>query len=210
MDLNFHGTDDQLEEYVFGRLSVSDLPALEEHLMICVACRDRLDAVEAVTAGFKEALDISPAVLRPASARVEWFAWFAQRWFAQRWLRQPAFLVAVGMVVLFAILSTFSNGHTKFAPVATLQLTASRGEMPSAVPARELDLTLSDVPAEGGPLRVEIVNATGHIMWGGAAAGSAAGIQVKSERQFGSGDYFVRLYSASGKMLREYGFRIRP
>jgi hypothetical protein len=30
------------------------------------------------------------------------------------------------------------------------------------------------------------------------------------ERQFGPGDYFVRLYSVSGKVLREYGFRVRP
>jgi hypothetical protein len=47
-------------------------------------------------------------------------------------------------------------------------------------------------------------------MWSGMAGASAAGIQVKAGRQFGPGDYFVRLYSASGKMLREYGFRIRP
>jgi anti-sigma factor RsiW len=205
VDLNFHGTDDQLEEYVFGRLSVSDLPALEEHLMICGACRDRLDAMEAVTAGLKEALGTNPALLKPAPSWAEWFARFAQ----ER-LRQPAFFMAVGLVALVAVVAVLSNGHTKFAPAATLQLTASRGEMPSAVPARELDLTLSDVPPEGGPFRVEIVNATGHAMWSGAAASSGAGIQVKAERQFGSGDYFVRLYSVSGNMLREYGFRIRP
>lgn len=195
MDLNFHGTDDQLEEYVFGRLPRPDLPALEEHLMICGACRDRLDAIEALTASFKEALGTSQAELKPSSTRVDWFAWFAQK---------PLFFIAAGLVVLFAVLSIFSNGHTKFAPVATLQLTASRGEMPSAAPARELDLTLADAPPEGGPLRMEIVNATGRLLWSGPA-----GIQVKAVRQFGPGDYFVRLYSVSGKVLREYGFRIR-
>jgi hypothetical protein len=208
VDLNFHGTDDQLEEYVFGRLSLSDLPALEEHLMICGACRDRLDAIEAVTAGLKEALGTSPALLKPALSWADWFSRFAR--FAQQCLRQPAFALALGVAALVAAVAVLSNGHTKFAPVATLQLTASRGEMPYAGPARELDLTLSDLPAEGGPLRVEIVKATGHAMWSGAAASSAAGIQVKAERQFGSGDYFVRLYSVSGNMLREYGFRIRP
>jgi hypothetical protein len=194
VDWNLHGTDDQLEEYVFGRLSVSDVPALEEHLLICVACRDRLDAIEAVTASLKQALGTSQAGLKP-STRTDWFAWFAPK---------PVFFMAAGLVVLFAVLSVFWNGHTKFAPVATLQLTASRGEMPSAGPARELDLTLSDAPSEGGPLRVEIVNATGRLLWSGPA-----GIQLKAERQFGPGDYFVRVYSVSGKVMREYGFRIR-
>lgn len=196
MDLNFHGTDDQLEEYVFGRLPSPDLPAFEEHLMICGACRDRLDAMEAVTASLREALATSQAGLQPSSTRKDWFAWFAPK---------PVFFMAAGLVALFAVVSVFSHGHTKFAPVATLQLTASRGEMPSADPARELDLTLADAPQEGGSLRVEIVNATGLVVWTGPA-----GIQVKAKRQFGPGDYFLRLYSASGKMLREYGFRIRP
>ena len=205
MDLNFHGTDDQLEDYVFSRLPGPDLPVLEEHLMICGACRDRLDAMEAVTAGLKEALGTSQPLLKPASARVEWFARFAHRW-----LRQPAFSVAMGLAALVAVIAVFPAGHTSFAPVANLQLTASRGDMPSAVPTRELDLTLSDVPTEGGLLRVEIVNATGQPLWSGPAGTGTAGIQVSAKRQFEPGDYFVRLYSASGKLLREYGFRIRP
>ena len=46
-------------------------------------------------------------------------------------------------------------------PAASLQLTAMRGEMPITIPAREFDLTLADGPREGGPFRVEVVNAMG-------------------------------------------------
>jgi hypothetical protein len=205
VDLNFHGTDDQLEEYVLGRLPRPDLPALEEHLIICASCRDRLDSMEAFAVGMKEALGTSEAVLKPASP---WPGWFAG--LRQQPLRQPAFFIALGSIALIAAVSFFSNAGTRFAPVATLKLTASRGGMPLTGPARELDLTLSDAPREEGALRVEVVNATGQAMWSGMAGASAAGIQVKAGRQFGPGDYFVRLYSASGKMLREYGFRIRP
>jgi len=74
VDLNFHGTDDQLEDYVFGRLPRPDLPALEEHLMICDACRDRLDSIEAITVGIRGAPGSSQAVLKPASSLADWFS----------------------------------------------------------------------------------------------------------------------------------------
>lgn len=210
MDLNSHGTDNQLEEYVFGRLSRSDLPALEEHLIVCAACRDRLDFMEAIAVGMKEVLGSSPAAVKTAFARSDWLGRFARQWL--RVGRQPTFLLVIGLIALVAAISIFSGfpkAGTKFAPVASLQLTASRGEMPSLGPARELDLTLSGAPREGGEFRIEVVNATGRSVWSGTAGNGAAGVQVKVERQFGPGDYFVRLYSASGKMLREYGFRVR-
>ena len=69
--------------------------------------------------------------------------------------------MALALVAMVASISIFSSGRTKFAPVATLQLTASRGEMSLTVAARELDLTLSDAPGAGGPFRVEVVNGDG-------------------------------------------------
>jgi hypothetical protein len=81
--------------------------------------------------------------------------------------------------------------------------------MPFSVPAREYDLTLADGPRDGGPFRVEVVYVTGIAAWSGFAESSPAGVQVKVMHRLGPGDYFVRLYDASGRMLREYGFRIR-
>ena len=55
---DFHRTDDQLEAYALGRLGTSDQPGLElleEHLMICSTCRDRLEGVEAFASGMKDA-----------------------------------------------------------------------------------------------------------------------------------------------------------
>ena len=54
-----------------------------------------------------------------------------------------------------------------------------RGEMPLTVPAREFALTLSDGPREGGPFRVEVVNAMGLSMWSGLVESSPTGIEVK-------------------------------
>jgi hypothetical protein len=141
-----------------------------------------------------------PAPANSVSPRSDWFAW----------LRRPAFSVAFAIIALAGVIGMFSIGHTKFAPVATLELTAIRGDVPISAPARELDLTLSDAPPQGGPFRVEFVDAVGQTVWNQQAASSAAGVEIHVQRKFGPGAYFVRLYGASGQLLREYGFRIRP
>lgn len=195
METHFHGTEDQLELYALGRLPDLDLPMLEQHLMICAACREKLNGFEDFATGMREALSAKP------TPRPEWFAW----------LRRPAvpgaltFAAGLAFAALIMVVGIFSHGSTKFAPSASLQLTAIRGELPLAAPARQFDLTLVDAPGEGGPFRIEIVNATGAQVWSGLAAGQ----RFKLQQRLGPGDYFVRLYAASGEMLREYGFRIR-
>ncbi len=190
MEHNLHVTDDQLELYALDRLPDSDLPDFEVHLMMCANCRERLDEIGTFALGMREA---------PAAPKTDWFAW----------LRRPVFSMGFGFVVLVLAIGIFSNGRTTFAPSASLQLTATRGEMPFSVPAREYDLTLADGPRDGGPFRVEVVYVTGIAAWSGFAESSPAGVQVKVMHRLGPGDYFVRLYDASGRMLREYGFRIR-
>lgn len=41
-----HVTDEALEQYSLGRLSSSRTATLEEHLLVCQTCRDRLDRLE--------------------------------------------------------------------------------------------------------------------------------------------------------------------
>ena len=38
----YHTADDDLEAYSRGRLSAAASPPLEEHLLVCTACLDRL------------------------------------------------------------------------------------------------------------------------------------------------------------------------
>jgi hypothetical protein len=194
----FHGTEDQLELYARGRLPESDLPVLEDHLLICTTCQEKLDEIGDFALGMQEAL--GTAVV----PQTRGFGWGLASLF-----RRPVFSMALAFVALIVVVGVFSNGRTQFAPSASLQLTATRGEMPSTIPAREFDLTLSDGPREGGPFRIQVVNAMGASVWGGLAESSPAGVQFKVTQRLGQGDYFVRLYSVSGKTLREYGFHIR-
>jgi hypothetical protein len=202
---NFHGTDDQLELYARGRLPESDLPVLEEHLMICTSCREKLDEIGDFALGMREASGAgSASTPARAGSRTDWFGGGWASFF-----RRPAFSMALAFAALVVILGVFGNGRTNFAPNASLQLTAMRGEMPLTVAAREFDLTLSDGPREGGPFRVEVLSAAGASVWSGLAESGPAGVQFKLMQRLAQGDYFVRLYSSSGNNLREYGFRVR-
>ena len=197
-----HGTDEQLELYALNRLPEPDLPLLEEHLIVCADCRGKLEEIGDFALGMKEAA-AAPATgqtARPAWGFVSGLGAF---------LRRPAISMGLAFAALLIVAAIFSNGRTRFAPSASLQLTATRGEMPLTIPAREFDLTLSDGPREGGPFRVEVLNATGASIWTGLADGGPSGVRVNVTQRLPQGDYFVRLYSPAGKMLREYGFRVR-
>lgn len=198
VELSAHGSDDQLEQYALGRLPAAEISQLEEHLLACDDCREKVDEFEAVGAGFREAL--TEEWVSANTPRSHWLL---------AMLRRPAVSMALAFAVLIAVVGLFSQRQTKFAPVATLELMALRSEMPATVPARQFELTLTDGPKEGGPFRVEVVNAVGASMWRGLAESGPAGVRVEVKQRLGRGDYFVRLYAASGAVLREYGFRVR-
>ena len=56
-----HQGDDQLELYALGRLSEPEQAVIEEHLLICEACRQRLDDVEAYAKAMRQAIADSAA-----------------------------------------------------------------------------------------------------------------------------------------------------
>lgn len=74
MEHHLHVTDDHLELYALDRLPDSNLPRLEEHLMICANCRERLDEINAFALGMREASGVE------AEPRTDWL----------KWLRGPA------------------------------------------------------------------------------------------------------------------------
>ncbi len=190
MELDFHGTDEQLELYALGRLGESECAAVEDHLLICARCRERLDEAEAFAVSMREALSQAP---QEAESAHPWLGW----------LRRPSFAVLGAVAVLALVVFGVIWSRTALLPIASLQLTAVRGEMASAPPAREIDLTLSDAPQAGGPFRLEVVDAAGQQIWSGT------GTEARIHHRFVAGVYFVRLYAAGGQLVREYGFNVR-
>ena len=51
-----HLSDDLLELYVMGRLDEPELAPLEEHLLICEECRNRLEGTETYIAAMRAVL----------------------------------------------------------------------------------------------------------------------------------------------------------
>ena len=51
-----HASDDLLELYSMGRLKEEEMAPLEEHLLICDECRNRLMATDREIAAIREAL----------------------------------------------------------------------------------------------------------------------------------------------------------
>jgi len=204
-DLNAHGTDAQLELYALGRLPESDLAALEEHLLVCARCREQLDGLRDFVLGVREAAAPSGTLSAPRAAVTS--AGLNMNSRLASFFRRPAVSMGLAFVVLLLGLAIFSK-RNQVVSVAALQLTA-RGAMPVADPARSIDLKLADAPGEGGPFRVEVVNAADATVWANLAESTPSGVELRVPIPVSSGDYFVRLYSASGAMLREYRFRIR-
>lgn len=197
MEAQTHLSEEQLEQYFRGKLDSSIIAPFEEHLLVCSICRERLEETENYVVGTKEALREAPS-LAPERAR----GWF-------EWLRRPAFSMAVGFAALVLVVTFFSRTGDKFAPTASLVLTAVRGEMPQTDPARQFDLRLADSPKDGGPFQVEVVTANGVSVWSGLVAPGPNGVVINEPRPLDAGDYFVRLSGSDGKPLREYGFRVR-
>src|SRR5690242_9669200 len=188
-----------LELYALQRLSLPEAEAIEEHLLLCPSCVQRLEDIGAFAITMREGL--KGAREDAESRSLLWFRWL-----------QPRFAMpgALALALLGLAIYTAANRSVRVAPVAALELTSLRGGMPTVVMAREIDLTLTDAPPAGGPFQVEVVNAGGARVWRGAPEAAATGIKARVSARLSPGDYFVRLFSATGQLLHEYGFHLVP
>jgi hypothetical protein len=59
-------------------------------------------------------------------------------------------------------------------------------------------------------LRIELVDAAGKHVWNGEAREPEGGTRISAqiENRLGAGVYWIRLYSSSGDLLREFGLRV--
>lgn len=190
-----HQPEEQLELYALGRLPEPRVAEVEEHLLVCAACREQVDDLEAYALAMRQAISTEPA---NESSRFFSFQHFR--------LRIPILTLAASLAAVVFAVTLYNQFVPRLSPLATLQLTAMRGAMPSVPPSRETDITLADAPA-GSTLRAEVVDAAGSIIWQGDLAPASHRIAL-SER-LATGNYFVRLFDSNGKLLHEYGFLVR-
>ena len=185
-----HQTDEQLELYALGRLPEPRVAEVEEHLLVCAVCQERVDDLEAYARAMRDAIFTEPAK--------------SSRWFA--WLKMPVLAWAGGLASILLAVALYLQFAPHPAALASLQLTAIRGAMPAVGLARETDITLADAPA-GAALRAEVVDAAGDKVWSGSLEPRTHKIVLT--RRLAPGNYFVRLFDDDSKLLHEYGFQVR-
>jgi hypothetical protein len=188
-----HPGEDAFERYALGAGSEEQSEAFEEHLLVCEPCRRHLSEVEAYCRGVKA-----------AAGRIR------EQERASRVIGFPSRLVwalAAGLAVLGAVLTY--RGIPLIAPVPAMQivLEASRGPVSAAPAGRPLELR----PDLGGlaafdryPL--EVVDARNVPVWRGELRGADPRVVLPGR---GPGKYFVRVYSPTRELLREYGLELK-
>jgi len=181
---------EDLERYARHQTSEEETARVEEHLLLCEPCREELVNLEAFVTAMRAA-----AVEVRRGDRKERYWWNVPRW-------RPAF-AALALLLLAVMVAPRFTGNSQ--PPLAVSLTATRGEAMNAVaPAgRKLALTpdLTGL-APDSFYRLEIVDENGSPTWSGRYTAGQDAVAVPAQR---AGTHFVRVYSSSGVVLREYG-----
>jgi len=201
LETNCHADDESLEQYSKGSLAEPALAELEEHLLVCSHCRERLEAIDSYV-----------AAMRGAAAKLE-HADESRRRFWTRvtcvfTFRRLAWAMAVAAVVLAAVAVRVSWIAARPAEPFAMLLKTSRGaEIPHAPAGRPLDLRLDITGLAPVTYQVEIVNAAGERLAESHKAATETTVRT-GVSGLRPGTYFIRLYSPSRDLLREYGLQV--
>jgi hypothetical protein len=198
LDTNRHMDEEEIERYSMGTVREEELARLEEHLFLCESCRTRVTASDTYVATMQQAsLRMRQEAQKPASGR----------FFFYRLMPALAASILVAAVVWFGL---GLRGHGSDIPAFAVNLVAARGVgIEGAAPAGRplvLQLELTGLPESTG-YRVDVVNRFGKVVWTGNASVQNAHAAVTAPG-VSSGLYFIRLYSLSGELVREYGLKI--
>jgi hypothetical protein len=191
-----HVEEELLEQYSVGCLAESQVARVEEHVLLCEACQDKLEQIDSWIMSVRRA-----GARLPAESKNLWQFW-----------KLPQFVPALAAIALLVLAAGVGLEITHKGAVTPLAITleVTRGESVASVPAGKpllLQPGLEGLP-RFAQYRLEVVDQSGHsvrqakLQTGSSVAGtSIPGITV--------GVYFVRVYSPSGELLREYGIEAK-
>ena len=196
-----HPPEDVMEEYAFNRLAEEHCADLEEHLLICPRCQDRLARTDEFIQLMKQATAQWHGEPRPKVSSGMW------------WGSPLAAILGAG-VVTAALALAIPHSWRPARESAPVELVAFRGGAGTAmVRARAgaaigIVIDATDLDHRHN-LRVEVVDAGGKPVWSGPAAEAAAGARISARigAPLSAGVYWIRLYSPDGELLREFGLR---
>ena len=190
-----HPTEDEWEQYAFGRITGPALDRLEDHLLLCSECQQTLTSVEQFIKAMKGSAEEEKAVSAPSARPVLPFL----RW---RWLPPLGFVAAAAAVVLVVVVER----RPSLEQPQSVTLESYRGEDVPEAHARarqplELKIDTTGVPANAA-LWLEVVDGGGKTVWSGAPGVRTPGLTA--------GTYWVRLYAPRPQLVREFPLWVDP
>jgi hypothetical protein len=196
--ISSHVEDDLLEHYAMNALAESKLAQVEEHLLLCSSCQDRLTETEDFLLAIRSAaasLEKEVAVAKPAPS-----VW-------QKLFAVPKPVWAAGFAVaaaLFVAVPMMQDDGT----VQPVTLIATRGaEKVGQIKPGLVDLKLNAAGLnQNNRYSIEIVTESGNPVHTGAGRWNQDRVEAVSPVKLAAGTYWVRLYDTANdrEPLREY------
>jgi len=210
-----HAPEDQLERYALGMVSSEEeLAPLEEHLLVCPECQDKLREVETFIAHFRpvasrlRAEDARAVSQQTNPGRIR-RAWDALRRFPAPLRVTVALAMATGIVFVVPRLSQHPASYEAVALEAVRGAGSASGSQTHLERIPQLEIDLTQLSAQSS-WTVEVVDQTGGKIFETMVKSSGNRLQVNLDRPLPRGSYYVRLYGASrDELLREFGLESR-
>ena len=198
LDILQHPMEDVLERYALGNARAGEIEPLEEHLLICSHCQERLSETDLYIFALRDATKIlsgESRVRRPS--KNFWPVW------------------AVGFAAL-AMALLLPSAHLRPVPVQEVFLETSRGAEPQLIkPVAAghrfaLNVAVTEL-AKSPAYRLELLDDTGVARWTGSAGTVAGHLRAEVPIQLTAGQYWVRIYlpTTPPSLLREFGLQAR-
>lgn len=200
-EIEKHLEEDQFEAYAMHVMSGDELDCVEEHLLFCEACQDRMQAVESYVKAMRGAALRIRTKKKTAPAAGGAFHRLGSLLHAPL----PVWGGAIMMAVLLVMVSLHQVRQHPGAPV-DVELQAVRGESAgTALAGHALNLHLDNQGVRYLPnWSIEIVDSEGSRVWNGTGAWSDTAIRATVSKSFSPGTYYVRILQGAVDPVREY------
>ena len=198
-------TDEEIEAHVLSRLPAGATEAVEEHLLYCTSCLDRVEEEERFSTAFRAAARAREAELRAGAAAKGWLAW----------LRGP-YPVWAGALAMGLALCLIVPWNRQPEPAQAVRLSVVRGSEPApagqAVAGRpvRLEIDTTELPRLSR-YHLQLVNPRNEALSGKDVEPAGGKLVWEQETLLAPGAYWVRLYDsqAGGVLLREFGLSVK-
>lgn len=193
-----HPVEDELDEYIFGRLSEDRCALFEEHFLICGSCRRKLEQADEFALLMRQGI----VEVEKAPPRRPLWGW------------PMISAIGVAAALLLVLIPYRVRTEMNPVPVQLVSFRAGDGSMTQARAGSGVDLTVDCTDLEAPDLktkngfRIEMVDSVGRRVWNGNAVmvGSKL-ISARVAERLTAGVYWVRIYSGN-ELLREFGLRL--